>query len=642
MIKKLALFVFVLLIQIGNSQAYKNYDWSADPKLHEMTKEEESASSVGIFEKYMVEYLENQNSVSVFETKHTLAHVFDDKGIAQHNTVYIPMYDIKEVIDIKARTISPSGKLTMLNKDNIKEVENVEEYGDFKIFAIEGAEKGSEIEVLYTLERNFDMHGNERLQYDYPIREASFTFIFGDLNHRLKAYRTKEEFNLTTVNNRAAKSLVITNVPAMIEEEYATPQANNISVSYQCYPAGQNITNEMFWNNVVGNIGSSFYPSEVPAIVTKDIKNITENKEADTPFKSIILLDEYIKSNFNVVQNNNPELSNIDYIVLNRTASEYGILKAYAYYLTALNVDFEIVLTANRFTQKFDPTFFSPNMLQEFLIYVPSEKKYLAPDRPEYRFGEAPYNILGNQAVFLDKNLEYYFSEVVQEEEDFSRIKRTTNITFDDDMESVQINLDQEYYGHWSATNRAVMNWYFGEDLENFKDYLTGSGIEDKAVKDYSIGNEEIMQLEYNKPFTVSSAIESEALLEEAGDFYVFQVGKVIGTQSELYQETERVNPIEMQYPNKYNYTITVNIPDGYEAEGLESLRLNKSYVGNRGNKVAKFESDYSLDDNKIIITIEEFYNQNVYDLNRYEEFRSVINAASDFNKASILIKEVE
>ena len=30
------------------------------------------------------------------------------------------------------------------------------------------------------------------------------------------------------------------------------------------------------------------------------------------------------------------------------------------------------------------------------------------------------------------------------------------------------------------------------------------------------------------------------------------------------------------------------------------------------------------------------------YDLERYEEFRTVINAASDFNKAAILLKEKE
>ena len=131
-------------------------------------------------------------------------------------------------------------------------------------------------------------------------------------------------------------------------------------------------------------------------------------------------------------------------------------------------------------------------------------------------------------------------------------------------------------------------------------------------------------------------------MLEEVGDSYLFQIGKVIGTQSELYQETKRVNPIEMQYPNQYDYTITINIPKGYTAEGLDELNIDKSYKSVKGNKLCKFESSYKLEGNKVIITIQEFYKSNEYDLNRYEEFREVINAASDFNKTAILLKAIE
>ena len=148
--------------------------------------------------------------------------------------------------------------------------------------------------------------------------------------------------------------------------------------------------------------------------------------------------------------------------------------------------------------------------------------------------------------------------------------------------------------------------------------------------------------MEYNKPFKTKSVITSESLLEEAGDSYLFQIGKVIGTQSELYQETKRVNPIEMTYPNQYDYTITIAIPKGYTAEGLEVLNIDKNYKSVKGNKLCKFESTYQIEDDKVIITIQEFYKSNKYDLNRYEEFREVINAASDFNKTSILLKAIE
>jgi hypothetical protein len=428
----------------------------------------------------------------------------------------------------------------------------------------------------------------------------------------------------------------------MIEEEYSAPDANKIAVAYQCFPKDQNITQDMFWSNVVNNVGPQFFPEEPLAVVTEDLPNVTNGKTNLSVFEKANMLDDYIKTNFTIVKNNNAELSDVNYILKNKSASAFGILKAYSQYLKALDIKYEIVITANRYLKKFDPDFYNPNQLQEFLIYLPSEEKYIATDRLEYRVGEAPFNILGNYGLYITDSLEYYFSKIVQTDSNFSSINRIVDITFDDELQSATLKQSQDYTGHWSATSRAILNFYTEQGIKEYEDYLTGSGIEDKVVESYEALNTELLQLEYNKPFKTRSTISSESLLEEVGDSYLFQIGKVIGTQSELYQETKRVNPIEMQYPNQYDYTITINIPKGYTAEGLDELNIDKSYKSVKGNKLCKFESSYKLEGNKVIITIQEFYKSNEYDLNRYEEFREVINAASDFNKTAILLKAIE
>ena len=239
------------------------------------------------------------------------------------------------------------------------------------------------------------------------------------------------------------------------------------------------------------------------------------------------------------------------------------------------------------------------------------------------------------------ENFDYYFSQIVQSDPNVSRINRTVDILFDTDLSIVTLTQSQEYTGHWSATSRAVLNFYPEQSIKEYEDYLTGSGIEDKVIESYEASNTELLQMEYNKPFITNSVITSESLVEEAGDDFIFQIGKVIGTQSELYQETKRINPIEMQYPNQYDYTISISIPPGFTAEGLTELNIDKSYKSVKGNKLCKFESNYRIENQTIIITIQEFYKSNEYDLNRYEEFREVINAASDFNKTSILLKKI-
>jgi len=637
--------LIVLLIATTNcfSQHYKNYNWAEKPQLHKLSSEDMKASSVGILKKHIVEYISSIISdPKCFETEHTITRVNDEKGIGRNNTVYIPMNGVKEVIDIKARTINSKGKVTLLNQDNIKEVKNVEEYGDFKIFAIEGVEKNSEIEVLYTVEKEFDIFGTETLQKDFEIKDVQFLFITGLLDSEIKAYRTDVPFKNVTIDSVAAKLLELKNVPAMVEEEYATPNANKIEVAFQCYPNGQNFTQDMFWGNVSYNVGSKFFPKDITNLVDDDLDLITEGKTDMSIFEKASRVDNFIKTNFTIVKNNNEELTNLDYILKNRSASDYGIMKAYGHYLKALNVPYEIVITANRFEYKFDPDFFIPNMLRDFIIYLPTEKKYIAPDRIENRVGEAPFNLLGNYGLFIQDNFDYYFKKIEEEDPQYSHINRVIDVSFVDDFYKVSVKEYQEYTGHWAETNRAVISLTSEQGMKEFKDYLTGSGIEDKEIVEYSVENTDMNQLEYNKPFIVKSRITSESLLEDAGDSYIFEVGKVIGVQSELYQETKRVNPIEMQYPNQYDYKITINIPEGYEVEGLQSLAIDKSYKSETGEKICKFESTYQLENNKLVITVQEYYRSNEYDLNRYEEFRSVINASSDFNKATILLKPKE
>lgn len=621
------------------SQEYKKYDWAEKPKLHKLTEEEANESSIAILEKYIVEYVTPTfgNNIQKFETNHTIARVHDEKGIKTHNTVYISMYNVVDIVDIKARTITPDGKVTLLNKDNIKEVKNVEEYGDFKIFAIEGAEKDSEIEVLYTLEKEYSAFGRETLQKSYPIKKLEYDFIIGDLPGRIKAYNANSEFVEKTYSKSKGKQLILENIVPMTEEEYATPDSNKTYVAFQCFGPGTNVTDGMLWNNVVTNITDGLFPETPNAEISKIAENILKGKKTDD-FTKAYLMDDYVKKNYTIVKNNNEQLSDIDYIIKNKSASDLGIIKIYAHLLKAANVEYMPVITADVYEHKFDAEFFNPGALREFLIYIPKANNYIVPNRVDYRLSEAPPTILGNQGIFVNDQLQYSFYKIAQKDPDYSRIVRNMKISFEEELEYVKIDQEQEYYGHWAMNNRAFLNLAPEQSIKEFEDYLTGSGIEDKVVKTYEITHKEMTQLEYNKPFLVNSSITSESLLEEAGESYIFQVGKVIGTQSELYQETKRVNPIQMQYPNRYNYEIIVTIPDGYSVEGLESLIIKKELLDEKGNQKCKFESNYTLKGNTLTIIIEEFYKEYEYDISEYEGFRKVINAASDFNKAAILM----
>jgi len=639
--KKIIIIVLFLSSSTVISQYHKSYDWEVNPKIHSLTNQESEEPSIGILKRKIVEYLQSKvtNKISIFETTHTITHVNDEVGIQRHNQVYIPMRRGARLKGIKARTIDSDGKIINLNEDNIKQIENVEAYGDFQIFAIEGAKIGSEIEVLYTLEKEYSPFGTESMQNSYPIKRSEIVFITNNLSGFIKTYNTDKEFESTYLGNMLVEELVLTNVYPVTEEEYSATDANKIYVAYQCF-GNKEISQDILWTNIVGNIAKDLFPVQIQKIVIDEIReHLMKKDEKLSDFEKVARLDNYIKSNFSIVENKNSKLEEIDYILQNRTSSDFGILKVYANFLGALAVDYEIVITANRYSHRFDPEFYSPSAIREFLIYIPEIKQYISPNRIDYRLSEAPTNILGNNGLFVNKDYEYHFRKITQYDPNYSHILRVMDISFSTDFDKATIDEYQEYYGHWGVQNRAYMTLATGEAKAQFEDYLTGSGIDGKNVTKMDLENTDMNQTEYNLPYIVKSTVESSSIIEDAGGSYIFQIGKIIGIQSELYQEKKRENPIEMQYPNQYNYTITVDIPKGYTLDGMESLVINKELVVD-GIKLCYWDSNYEIKGNKLIITIEESYKVNEYPIEHYEAFRQVINAASDFNKAAILFTE--
>lgn len=639
--KKLFILAFIICTSTVYSQYYKTYDWESNPEIHVLTSYENKESSVGVLKRKVVEFYQSEltQKINIYETTHTITRVNDEVGIQRHNQVYIPMRSGSKLMNIKARTIAKDGSITNLDEENIKQIENVESYGDFQIFAIEGAQNGSEIEVLYTLEKEYSPFGTEVIQNNYYIKRAEMVYITNNLQGTIKTYNTDQEFERTYLGNRLVEELFVSNIKPVAEEEYSATEANRIYVAYQCF-GNPDVTQEMLWNNVVGNISQGLFPVQIQKVVIDEIReNILKEGEELSDFEKAARLDNFIKSNFTVVDNRNQQLEEIDYILQNRSASEIGILKVYAHFLVALKLEYEMVITANRYTHRFDPDYYNPNALREFMIYLPYIKQYISPNRIDYRVSEAPTNILGNNGLFINQELEYDFRKIIQSDPDYSHIVRNMDIHFSEDFDNVIVDEYQEYYGHWGVQNRAYMTLMTGDAKRQFEDYLTGSGIEGKNVTKLELVNEDMNQTEYNLPYIVNSTIESASLLQDAGGSYIFEIGKIIGIQSELYQETERANPIEMQYPNQYNYEIIVNIPEGYSIDGLESLEIKKELIINN-KRMCYWDSSYEVKDNQIVITIEESYRVNEYPIDKYEGFREVINAASDFNKAAILFTE--
>ena len=632
-------FIIILFTYTINSysQYYKGYKWEKEPNIVDITVDNINDSSVGVFEKTIVEFISGKfsNTIIKYETHHYQIKVLNDKDISRHSNIIIPMDEVINLVDIKVRIVNKNGELNEFDSKTISELDDFESSANFKTFHLAGVKNNSTIEVLYTLEKKYNIHGNKILQKSYSIKKSEFLLIPGPTEGIIKTYGVDSKVKDTLIKTRPIKIIEINDIPSIIDEEYATAIANRQRLSFQCPLPDDNMNQEDYWENIVSNISPIMFPKNIHPKIFETSSELIQKNEKNV-YNIANKIDDYIKNHFTISENDNASLNNIDYILTNKTSNDFSIIQVYTQLLTAAGVNYEIVITANRYYNRFDSEFFDPNMLREFLIYFPEEKKYIAPNRLEYRIGEAPFDLLGNYGIYIDRLLNFYFSEIIQSDKSYSRIKRNITLDFERKFKKVIIDEYQEYSGHWATNNRSMLNFSDEKGLADFEDYLTATGIANKKVLNYDIINGELFQKNYKTPFIVNSKISTESLTTKTENEYVVKIGNVIGIQSQLYEEIDRFHPIEITYPNQYDYRIVVKIPKGYIIEGLEGLIFNKNYISLMGNKICKFESNYEINENELVISIQEFYKNLRYQKNRYNEFRDVINSASDFHNTSI------
>ena len=645
--KKIVIIFLIFVDTLVFSQFHKNYDWSNQVIVEEIIDSSFNKSSIGLINKYILEYYELNDSLnSTFSkllTRHSKFKILDLEGVEFHNILYVPMYNSVSLIDLKVRVIDSVGNIKNLDNSNLIELDNEDYNSNFKIYQLTDLKVNSIVEYIYTTKEKNEIHGSQILQEEYFNVKTEFILIPGKYKSKVKAYNTNAIFNTELIDEIPIKKITLNNLDSYVNEEYSTGQANRVNIIYQCYKDEKKNSQNEFWRNITNSIHPIAFPTKFSRelIILNDL--IFSERENYTQFQRLNLIDNYIKTNFKIIENGNSKLSSLDYILKNKTGSNIGFIQLYSSLLTHNTINYELLITSNRYFNKFDPEFFNPDNLREILFYFPEEKKYLIPDRIEYRVGEAPYNVLGNYGIFMDRNKDYYFSEIIENDKKYSTIIRTIDVNFKK-MKEVIISENQKFTGHWAVTNRAMLNLSNNVNTNDFKDYLTTSGIRGKKTIDYSIENDDIFQPIYNNPFIVNSVISSNSIISrhvlnipvKKSKIYKFQLGSIIGTQSELYSNKTRVSPIEIKYPNYYEYNISVQIPRGYKIEGVEKININENYISN-GNIIAKFESKYRVIGDTIVISIEEFYKSLKYSKYRYNEFRNVINAAADFNKVEIL-----
>ena len=641
--KKFLVLKILLVVSYFNtySQSYLNIDWDSDKTILFPSDND----LYGIFNNHYVEYFKSKftEEVYVYETRHTKTKI-NRINNPLDNEIIISKINVSEIVDVRAKIINQD-TIISYGFDEMKKMINSDDSDEnYNNYKLPNLDEGDIVEIMYTVKKDFNFNGYKIIEESYPILLSKFILIENNFKSNIKIYNSNNSFVSDIIfDGKKSKQIIFNNLNATANEQYSTPIANKIKISYQCYENRDDVSQIEYWGNLVQNVSELFFPKTVNE-KAKEILREIKNGYVKIPWNELKIanaIDEYIKNNFIISDEDDPKLNDIEYILNNKISNDFSIIQVYSSLFKEADIEYEVAISCNRYFLKFDPELFDSNQLREFLIFLPNQEKYISPNRVEYRVSEAPEDLLGNYGIFIDKDLDYYFSEITLFDQDFSQIKKNIEVNISRNLNKTKINESRLFSGYWAITNRNYIYLSENEKTDFLVDFFTINGLDNKKVSNYNIKNFDISHNTFNTPLEITSTISTSDLIEEKEGLTYLKIGKVIGLQSNLFDEKERINPIEINFPNSYDYNIKVNIPRGYKIVDFSELNKSKEYISVDGNSTAKFLSKATVNGNVLNINIKEYYKELRYSKKRYQEFREVINAAAKFYETSLLIEKI-
>jgi len=649
---KNVLSALVLCLFVVTASATGNnptYEWEKTRARFTLTPTEASLTELILKQHTQYDYVFVEEAFLMYATTHRIVYVNSNEAIQKHNRIVISMNNALELVELKARAINKEGKAVYFDKSNLKELKEEESGNAYRIFAIEGVEMGSEIEYYFTRKMYPSLFERSFMQFDVAIKNSSFLLSCPKhLKFDFKSYNGYAEVKEKTGENddKNTYAVAMTNVNPMKEEPFSNYDANRKRIEFKlAYNTARSQARLYTWDDAAKKFYSvlSDVSKDDDKAVDKFIKSLGDNPSAKAEDR-IKHIEEKIKTTIQVNNERGEEsLSKVESILKYKIASREGITKLFMHLFNKLKLNCYPVLTCSRENSKFDTTFDTWDYLDDYILYFPDTKGFLAPYSFESRYPLVPSEFTAQKGLFIEpfvvgelKSALGSVQEIPAADYQLNTDNLNIDVTFNDDLTTAMVKHARSFSGYNAFYIAPYYNVMTEEQRTKLIDQLTKDTAPDAEIKSWKA------KVDASKSalnFEMATDFHSTHFLEKAGPRILFKVGELIGPQTEMYRDDERVTDIENDYNRGYDRVIKVTIPQGYTIKNLNDLNFDVSYA-EKNEKPFLFNSTYTLTGNTLEIKVAEYYKQIYAPLARYEDYRKVINAAADFNKVTLVLEK--
>jgi hypothetical protein len=630
------LFIFFLSFPALAQETF--YDWEKSPQPFKDTViQNEDAVILKQFNDVRVSG--NINAWNCNIITHTKTLVLTEIGIEKTNKFYYYIDRSKTLKEIKARVITPSGKIINVPDDHIINSNDEKERTQYKYFAYEGVEKGSILEVLvvenYNVDRTFAIiedffaSNAEFNIFDFETRftRDQGTFLF---NYELTINKHLYQINTLQEDQISQTTIKAKNLPKYKEEPYSYRTDYE---GYLYYQLGYSNHLEMAQLNNFK--GKRFQFSSITNQFINEKRlfshlNQTLETAGLSEMESLYAIEDYIKGDGMTVETNNINVTRLG----QPNYTEDQQLKLIYQYAKLFQLEPTIILTTDINRLKISPEVNAPFLYTDLFILFPKTQEVYSPSKYS-RIHPITQEYLGNHYLNTDDNQQYEFTPSSAE---FSvdSVVVTLNPSFTELVDSISIY--RETSGHFCRNFLSEDEASSPEAKTSALHYFTHYHLPESTIYDSIIENHDFTNY-MRKPLIGKFRAISTSDITEVDGTYILAIGKYIGDQISLHNENayQRITPIRIGNPHIYKRQIKIEIPENYEIKNLDELIMNTSTAARELG--LGFESNYSIEGNMLTISIKEWYNRATYQAQFYRCFLEVMNAAADFNNMQLVFE---
>lgn len=642
--------ILLVCASLAASSVYAapGYEWDAERDRYDLSPQEELIGEYILKQHAQYDYVFEDNQFLLYSTFHRIVRVNNNEAIQRNNRIYIAMHGVLDLVDLKARSITRAGKVVDFDASNLKELKDEETGQGFRIFAIEGVELGSEIEYFYVLKKHASLYERVFTQFEIPVKDNSFRlscpkhlkFDFESYN----GYPEVEEHGSTEVDNVYEGEME--NIPALRRENFSSFDSNRGRIEFKlAYNMAKPDVRLFTWEEAARTFHGLLTATnkDDTKALDKYIKTLGDKSSADAE-ERIRNIERKIKTTIQVNPSARDEaLDDIASIIKFKVASKEGITRLFYLVFERLGIQCHPVITCSRDRVRFDEAFDSWAFLDEYVLSFPQTGGFMAPYSFEFRYPLIPPDLTAQKGLFIEPYTYGNVKSALGSVKEIPAADYTLNtdnlsiaVTFDESLAGNKITMEREFGGCNATFVAPYYEMVNDTDRGKLIEELVKQTAPDPSISDWSA------QTTHSGPaenFVMKVNFSSRHFIETAGPRLLFKAGELIGPQVEMYRDDQRMTGVENDFNRGYDREIRIRLPEGYQVRNPDDVKINVVYED--GDKQPYlFVSDYTMSGGEMVISIKEYYKEIFAPVSRYEDFRSVINAAADFNKVILVLEK--